>query len=364
MGWLKMPGIATEVFLMSWHDGGFTVPSLEERQYTMIIRTFLDVTSTTDREILAIMREFEKEEAERRGCTVMERKEDSGGFMRSEGALPDVRTHAGPPIDELHTPAPGEKELPKILREDLSIFPRTLRACQELGLAIWMTDITPRLRHKDLNIDFTTSKISRPAMWITLEVVRKLALNSFKSFIQCSKGWREVENSPSSNHWPNWATSRYDDALLRFAIGARLYTLVTPGRLKRIEPDSVVDISCPMCGKVANPDLFHILFECKHGGPATMLDRHNRVVCAVRKSIEIRNPNAKIAEDKAVREFAPLLADGRRLRPDLIVESAIKSRGKIQNMFHLVEITTPWSYEGQNGRDCYQCRDFPGASHF
>jgi hypothetical protein len=301
MGWLKIPGIATEVFLMSWRDGGFTLPSLEERQYTMIIRTLLDVMSTMDQELLKIMRMFEKEEAQRYGCEVVDRNKDAGGFMRWEGTLPDVRTKAGPPLDDrFHTPALGEKELPKLLRDDLSIFPLALRACQELGLAIWMTDVTPRLRQKDLGIDFTSSKISRPATWITQEVVRKLALNSFKTSIQCSKGWREIENSPSSNHWLKWATSRYDDALLRFAVGARLYTLSTPGRLKKLHTDSVCDIPCRMCGKVKNPDLFHILSECKHGGPTTMLDIHNRVACAVRKAIEIGNPQAKIAEDKTV----------------------------------------------------------------
>jgi hypothetical protein len=58
---------------------------MEERQYTMIIRTLLDVMSTTDIELLKIMRQFEKEEAERYGCEVVERNEDAGGFMRWEG---------------------------------------------------------------------------------------------------------------------------------------------------------------------------------------------------------------------------------------------------------------------------------------
>jgi hypothetical protein len=270
--------------------------------------------------------------------------------MRWERTLPDIRTHAGGPIDDdFHTPAPGEKELPKLLKDDLSILPRALRACQELGLSIWMRDTSPRLKHKDLGIDFTSSKISRPAMWITQEVVRKLALNSFKSCIQCSKGWREIENSPSSNHWLNWATSRYDDALLGFAIGARLYTINTPGRLKKIHPDTWCDIKCQLCGLETNPDLFHILSECQHGGPATMLDRHNRVAYAVRKAIEIGNPKVKISEDKTVLGFCTTLTDGRRLRPDLTFESAEIIRGRTQNTFHFVEIAVPWSYEGQNG---------------
>jgi hypothetical protein len=41
--WLKTPGIVVETFLMSWRDGGFTIHSLEERQYTMLIRTMLDI---------------------------------------------------------------------------------------------------------------------------------------------------------------------------------------------------------------------------------------------------------------------------------------------------------------------------------
>jgi hypothetical protein len=136
MSWLRIPGIATEVFLMSWRDAGFTLPSLEERQYTMVIRTLLDVMATADVDLLKIMRQFEKEEAERYGCTVVDRKEDEGGFMRWEGTLPDVRAHTPGPIDdEFHTRAEGEKVLPELLKKDLSIFPRALRACQELGLS-------------------------------------------------------------------------------------------------------------------------------------------------------------------------------------------------------------------------------------
>jgi hypothetical protein len=89
MRWLKIPGIATAVFLMGWRDGRFTLPSLEDRQYTMIIRTILDMMSTTDKELLGIMRQFEEEEAERYHSIIVERKEDLGGFLRWDGDLPD-----------------------------------------------------------------------------------------------------------------------------------------------------------------------------------------------------------------------------------------------------------------------------------
>jgi hypothetical protein len=80
-----------------------------------------------------------------------------------------------------------------------------------------------------------------------------------------------------------------------------------------------------------------------------MLDRHNRVACAVRKAVEIGNPLAKIAEDKTVLEFCPTLTDGRRLRPDLRFESAEEIKGRKRNVFHLIEIAVPWSCEGRNG---------------
>jgi hypothetical protein len=120
---------------------------------------------------------------------------------------------------------------------------------QELGLSIWMNDVTPCLRHVKLGKDFTSSKITRPAMWITQEVVRKLAFHSFHNAAQCSVAWKEFENNPTANHWLNWATSRYDDSLLKFAIGARLYTLRTPAVNRRDYPETA-DIPCPMCGLV------------------------------------------------------------------------------------------------------------------
>jgi hypothetical protein len=85
-----------------------------------------------------------------------------------------------------------------------------------------------------------------------------------------------------------------------------------------------------------------------------MLDRHNRVACAVRKGIEIGNPQAKILEDKTCFSFCPDLApELRRLRPDLMFESSIEkgigSRKKAENIYCLVEIATPWTYEGVSG---------------
>jgi hypothetical protein len=101
-----------------------------------------------------------------------------------------------------------------------------------------------------------------------------------------------------------------------------------------------------MCGKKQNPNLHHILSECMHGDPATMLDRHNRVACAVRKSVEIGNPRTRILDDKTVYSFVPdIEPELKKLRPDLMFETSEKKGNKMQNIMHLVEIATPWSYQ-------------------
>jgi hypothetical protein len=50
-----------------------------------------------------------------------------------------------------------------------------------------------------------------------------------------------------------------------------------------------------------------------------MLDRHNRVACAVRKAIEIGNPHVHILDDKTIASFVPEIdPELRRSRPDLM----------------------------------------------
>jgi hypothetical protein len=122
-GWLHTPGIIAETFLMSWRDGGFTIPSLEERQYTMLVRTMLDMMSTTDIQLLKIMKQFEKEEAAVYDCEIVERdpnsKEEGGGFLRWYGNIPDLRSNApriSGPIDDDQFYHPGDTELHQALR--------------------------------------------------------------------------------------------------------------------------------------------------------------------------------------------------------------------------------------------------------
>jgi hypothetical protein len=151
------------------------------------------------------------------------------------------------------------RQVPQVATRRPFVVPPRAQSMSGIGPCDWDDRCDTKAQGKYLGTDFSSSKTSRPAMWINQEVIRKLALNWFKSSILCSKGWAEFENSPSSNHWLNWAASRYDDSLLKFAIGARLYPLNTPARNRKNNPNLTSDIPCQLCGKAINPDLFHIL---------------------------------------------------------------------------------------------------------
>jgi hypothetical protein len=87
--------------------------------------------------------------------------------------------------------------------------------------------------HHDVAENFTVSKFSRPAMWITQGVMRLNHIEAFKQKVMASKGWWHLEDNPASNFFMNWAVSKLDDAILKFVIGIRINMLKTPRTVKR-----------------------------------------------------------------------------------------------------------------------------------
>jgi hypothetical protein len=197
--WLHMRGVPQGMSGMSWRDGGFTLPSLQERQNTMVIRTICDIMTSSDPEIRKMMAVFEEEQAHRFGMEIEEREdsEDEKGFLRWSGTDADWNEW---PVSRLH-----------------SIFPWAFKAVQESDISVCTRDGKPRLAFDEVE-SFTVSKFSRPAIWITQNVMRRLHAIAFNMKVMCSRGWYDLEDNPVSNHFLNWATSNYDDALLKFAI--------------------------------------------------------------------------------------------------------------------------------------------------
>jgi hypothetical protein len=94
-GWLHMRGIPQGVPGMSWRDGGFTLPSSQERQNTMVIRTICDIMTSKDPQIRLMMSVFEEEQANKSGMEIAERVNplDDQGFLRWTGKNPDWRDY-------------------------------------------------------------------------------------------------------------------------------------------------------------------------------------------------------------------------------------------------------------------------------
>jgi hypothetical protein len=81
------------------------------------------------------------------------------GFLRWSGQNPDWRTV---PIAKMH-----------------SIFPRAFKAVQESDISVFIKDEVAHLNHDTAAEEFTVSKFSRPAMWITQSVMREIHWEGF-----------------------------------------------------------------------------------------------------------------------------------------------------------------------------------------
>jgi hypothetical protein len=70
------------------------------------------------------------------------------------------------------------------------------------------------------------------------------------------------------------------------------------------------------------------------------------------------HPATKVFEDKTAKVFgADMPPELERKRPDLMFETSAKINGKQRNIIQLIEVTTPWSWDGEKGnnlRTAYQ----------
>jgi hypothetical protein len=180
-------------------------------------------------------------------------------------------------------------------------------------------------------------------MWITQSVMRPIHKDAFHEKIKAARAnWGAIDN-PVSNHFLNWAISKYDDAILKFAIGIRLNTLKTPRTTKR---DSSRDIQCCWCDEL-NPDMAHIMCNCRQKGWSFINKRHRAIVDAVKSAIRKGYPGVRIADDECVGRLCAEMTDeeGALKRPDLMYETFITKKGKTKKIFNMTEITSPWSWK-------------------
>jgi hypothetical protein len=116
--WFKVKNIPVEIFEMSWRDGGFSFPSLRERQNTLVMRTILDMITSPDDITRKLMRQSEIEQARNCGIEWKERPphHNNRGYLNWNPTTDQQKWRAGAPTQ--------------------SIFPRAFQAHQEDDISL------------------------------------------------------------------------------------------------------------------------------------------------------------------------------------------------------------------------------------
>jgi hypothetical protein len=127
-----------------------------------------------------------------------------------------------------------------------SIFPRAFKAHQEDHISFWVHNLEQFLTN-GITEPFNQSKISKPAMWITQSVRRPLYRKNFRDRHVILSALTALEDNAVSNHMLSWATSGYEDRMIRFTLKARLETLHSPQKINSWTRGKSPS-RCPFCG--------------------------------------------------------------------------------------------------------------------
>jgi hypothetical protein len=82
------------MFQISWHCGGFSFPSLRERQNMFVIRTVLDMMISQDEIPRKLIKQFEKEQAENLHIEWLQRDENcQTGFLNWQSMFKEMEVN-------------------------------------------------------------------------------------------------------------------------------------------------------------------------------------------------------------------------------------------------------------------------------
>jgi hypothetical protein len=195
---------------------------------------------------------------------------------------------------------------------------------------------------------FVESKISKPAMWITQSVRLVLYRQRVREFKVISGAFPAPKDNPISNCMFSWATSRYEERLIRFTLNARLDALASPQKIN-FWNHGTTKSRCPFCAEIGATTR-HIQCNCNvRGKDSLVMKEHNRVGCVIAEAAKkCHKRNLQISEDKRIEHVCHLHngATQKSVRPDLVWESSDKE-GNFGWKF--IGITCPWAWIDHDG---------------
>jgi hypothetical protein len=249
--WFGIHGIPVELFQMSWRDGGFSFPSLRDRQNTLVIRTLLSMMTSPDDATRKLTKQFEVGQARNMGINYKERElTNTSGFLNWAPTYDQIRAQEDFPTQ--------------------SIFARALKAHQEDQISFLVHNGQQHLTH-GIAEPFEQSKISKPAMWITQSVRRPLDRKRFRDRQVISSAFSALEGNADSNHMFAWATSRYEDRVVRFTLKARLDALPSPQKINYWNRGTTPS-RCPFCGLIG-ASTSHSQCMCDKRGTSSLVPK-------------------------------------------------------------------------------------------
>jgi hypothetical protein len=192
---LRLPGLPQESHHMSWRDGGFSIPSLCDRQNVLSICSLSHMILSKDPNIQAMTHAFINNERVFRHIPVA--TDNTSQFLNWK----NIKGNAG----------------------TASFISKARKAVKKLGIQFLIEDEGLTIRKSELMIKpqspsnigrFLTQKIIRPAL------SQKMMDHPLKG-----ASFRTLENNQCSNKFIRNTFSRRSDAFFRFAIAARTDTL-------------------------------------------------------------------------------------------------------------------------------------------
>jgi hypothetical protein len=133
-----------------------------------------------------------------------------------------------------------------------------------------------------------------------------------------------LEDNPVSNHMFSWATSRYEDRLLRFTLTARSDARAPPQKID-FWNHGLTKSRFPLCGEIG-ATARHIQCDGEQCGKDSLVKkRHDRVSCVIGEAAEngLKKSTLAISDDKRIDHVCHLHDDDTQnaVRPDLVWDS-------------------------------------------
>ena len=294
---LEARGIPKAQIHASWKDGGMSIPSIEDRQKVLTIRSFLQMVNSKDNNVKLMMRQAIQDERKYRKV----QESENSTFINWKDGDQGERSGTGSII--VRARAANEELKTKI----------NVGTEGQISIIVGKTPFVQQENRRKTLGWVITNAIIRP------DYIKALRDNVAKGDL-----FEELTNNKASNYAVANSTP-YPDNLAKFMIVGRCNLLATPNNIAIWTGGEKPICSC---GKRENAliTLKHILNDCGFY-TGLYMKRHNRIMQMVRELIIEEQEVEILAEDSTTDTDL-------RLKPDLV----IKHQGQIT----IIDATCPY----------------------